>query len=173
MTKKMNESSTAGAASALSRRSVILGAASTSAVAFAKAHGMDAHAALDTSLDAYRADHDLNDVVQREVHEGKGKIGMKFFRFDGATQPAVLLIYTIPPGASEGVHVHRPGDHKLGSFDEFYYILEGQGEMEIAGSKVPVKPGDHIFTPNGVAHGIENTASEGDLKVYLVAMRRA
>lgn len=59
-----------------------------------------------------------------------------------------------------------------GSFDEFYYILSGSGEMEIDGRRVPVKAGDHIFTPNGVAHGIENTSIGENLKVYLVAMRR-
>jgi mannose-6-phosphate isomerase-like protein (cupin superfamily) len=52
-------------------------------------------------------------------------------------------------GASEGVHTHKPQDASLGSFDEFYYIVSGSGEMQIDGQKVPVRPGDHVFTPNG------------------------
>jgi mannose-6-phosphate isomerase-like protein (cupin superfamily) len=76
------------------------------------------------------------------------------------------------PGVYEGVHLHRPGDAKFGSFDEFYYIISGSGEMEIEGEKVPVTAGDHVFIPNGVAHGIENTSAEGDLKVYLLAVMR-
>jgi mannose-6-phosphate isomerase-like protein (cupin superfamily) len=59
-----------------------------------------------------------------------------------------------------------------GQSDEFYYVISGSGEMEIDGEKVPVTAGDHIFTPNGVAHGIENTTAEGDLKVYLLAVKR-
>jgi oxalate decarboxylase/phosphoglucose isomerase-like protein (cupin superfamily) len=107
------------------------------------------------------------------VYEGKGAIDVKFFfRKEGAPEPARLLVYTIPPGASEGVHLHRPGDAKFGSFDEFYYIISGSGEMEIEGEKVPVTAGDHVFIPNGVAHGIENTSAEGDLKVYLLAVMR-
>jgi mannose-6-phosphate isomerase-like protein (cupin superfamily) len=50
--------------------------------------------------------------------------------------------------------------------------MEGTGEMEIDGQKVAVNAGDQVFTPNGIAHGIENTAAQGDLKVYLVAMIR-
>jgi oxalate decarboxylase/phosphoglucose isomerase-like protein (cupin superfamily) len=73
------------------------------------------------------------------VYEGKGAIDVKFFfRKEGAPEPARLLIYTIPPGVSEGVHAHRPGDTKFGSFDEFYYIISGSGEMEIEGEKFPV-----------------------------------
>jgi quercetin dioxygenase-like cupin family protein len=119
-------------------------------------------------------DHDQANVLRRPgLYEGKGAIDVKFFfREEGAPKPALILIYTIPPGASEGVHVHKPGDAKLGSGDEFYYIISGSGEMEIEGEKVPVTAGDHIFTPNGVAHGIENTSTEADLKVYLLAVMR-
>jgi mannose-6-phosphate isomerase-like protein (cupin superfamily) len=107
------------------------------------------------------------------VYEGKGAIHVKFFfRKEGAPEPARILIYTIPPGASEGVHIHQPGDTKVGSFDEFYYIISGSGEMEIEGETVPVTAGDHVFIPNGVAHGIENTSATADLKVYLLAVMR-
>jgi mannose-6-phosphate isomerase-like protein (cupin superfamily) len=51
-------------------------------------------------------------------------------------------------------------------------LISGSGEMDIEGEKVPINAGDHVFIPNGVAHGIENTATDGDLKVYLVAIMR-
>jgi len=112
-------------------------------------------------------------IAYKSVHEGKGTIDIKyFFRDEGTPKPALLLIYNIPPGASEGVHTHNVGDEKNGSYDEFYYILSGSGAMEINGKTVPVAEGDHIFTPNGVSHGIENTATTRTLKVYLVAMTR-
>lgn len=160
-----DESST----NAFSRRSLLLAAAGGSAIAaFGKAHGID----IGSQPVSFRQDTDQNDVLNWCVHEGKGKIDMKIFRFDGAPRPAVLLIYTIPPGNSEGVHVHRPGNKELGSYDEFYYIMQGSGEMQIDGRTIAVKTGDHVFTPNGVEHGIENTAKEGDLKVYMVAVIR-
>lgn len=148
----------------------MLAAGAAALATFQKAHGFE----VTPPSAPYTNDRDDSNVKPYPgVHEGKGTIGVKFFfRHEGVAKPALLLNYNIPPGASEGVHTHNPGSVEQGSFDEFYYILSGNGEMEIDGKKVPVKPGDHIFTPNGVAHGIENTSTSGDLKVYLVAMIR-
>jgi quercetin dioxygenase-like cupin family protein len=155
------------------RRSLLLGAsggALASLAAFRNVHAMQAGGA----PGRFRKMGPGDGVTSYAgVHEGKGTIDVHFFfGEDEAPKPALLLTYTIPPGASEGVHTHRPGDQQMGSFDEFYYIMEGSGEMEIEGERVPVRAGDHVFTPNGVAHGIENTAKSGNLKVYLVAMIR-
>lgn len=121
----------------------------------------------------FRNDPDSDGVVRRRIHDGRGAIEVKsFFRHDDAPNPAILLIYNIPPGASEGVHSHGIAETKDGSFDEFYYVIAGRGEMKIADQVVPVQPGDHIFTPSGVAHGIENTSPDSYLKVYVVAVRR-
>lgn len=174
---------TAGAIHDRHRRSLLVGmsgAAVAALAAFKKAHGMHEGMHAGTSSAAAAAPAKFRKMGPRDgfrsypgLHEGKGVVGVRyFFKDDGAPRPALLLTYAIPPGASEGVHTHRLGDKKLGSFDEFYYIMAGSGEMEIAGEKVPVSAGDHVFTPNGVPHGIENTAKSGDLMVYLVAMIR-
>lgn len=168
----------ARAADPVSRRRAVVSAGTAllaSVDLFKKAHGMTtAEPSATPRPYTYRNDPDHERVIHYPgVHEGKGAIDIKFFfRDDRAPKPALLLIYNIPPGASEGVHTHNVGDAKMGSFDEFYYILSGTGEMTIDGKKVPVTAGDHLFTPNGVSHGIENTAPSGDLKVYLVAMTR-
>lgn len=106
------------------------------------------------------------------IHEGKGTTGVKFFRFERAPAPANFLIYDFPPGASEGVHVHRLGDRKLGAFDEYYYIVSGAGRMQIDGQDVPVQAGDHVFTPLDVHHGIENMSATENLKVFLTFIER-
>ncbi len=107
------------------------------------------------------------------IHQGKGKGKIKFFRFDGAPAPAHFLIYDLPPGASEGSHVHfldnRNGE---GSFDEYYYIVSGQGQMEIDGEIVPVAQGDHVHTPLEVTHGVENTHPTEHLRVFLTFIKR-
>ena len=107
-----------------------------------------------------------------KVHEGKGTISVRYFPFDKNPAPAHFVIYDIPPGASEGVHTHHLGDTVLGPFDEYYYIIEGQGEMQIDGNVVPVKAGDHVHTPLGVSHGISNSMSKGSLKVFLTFIAR-
>jgi len=118
--------------------------------------------------------NDKEDVAHcAHVHDGKGIIDVKcVFRDEKVAEPALLLTYSIPPGASEGVHTHSRGDQNEGSFDEFYYIISGSGEMQIADKRIPVTAGDHIFVANEVAHGIENTAQSTLLKVHLVAMSR-
>ena len=115
------------------------------------------------------------DAVARDypgVHEGKGTISVRYFPFNNNPAPAHFVIYDIPPGASEGVHTHHLGDTVLGPYDEYYYIIVGQGEMQIDGTAVPVKAGDHVHTPLGVAHGISNTMSNGSLKVFLTFISR-
>ena len=106
------------------------------------------------------------------VHEGNGTISVRFFPFDKNPMPAHFVIYEIPPGASEGVHTHHLGDTVLGPFDEYYYIIAGQGEMLIDGNAVAVKAGDHVHTPLGVSHGISNPESKESLKVFLTFITR-
>ena len=121
----------------------------------------------------YQLDRDSQGVIrEHRSYDGNGYIDVKyFFKASESPNPAILYLYSIPPGASEGMHTHRIGDRKAGSFDEFYYVIEGSGSMQIDGKDVPVATGDHVFVPNGVAHGIENT-SNSLLRIYLVAVRR-
>lgn len=57
----------------------------------------------------------------------------------------------VPAGGSTQRH-----HHKL--TEEFYFILEGTGEMEIDGVTRPIQPGDAILIPPAAWHTI--TASE-------------
>ncbi len=142
--------------------------------AFGRAHGLAASPSAAPLRPEPRRILERDDVGanERAVHGGAGKIRVKHFDFGRAAHPALLLTYVIPPGASEGVHTHQLGSRELGSYDEFYYVLEGSGVMQIDGETVPVSAGDHVFTPIGVPHGISNTADR-DLKVLLTAVERA
>lgn len=123
---------------------------------------------------AYAKDSEAQGMVEvKGIHAGKGKGGVKMFPFAGAPKPAHFLIYDLSPGGSEGTHVHfldnRNGE---GAFDEYYYIVSGQGQMEIDGQIVPVEAGDHVHTPLEVAHGIENTHPTENLRVFLTFIQR-
>src|SRR3546814_2848959 len=89
------------------------------------------------------------------------------FDFGNAASPANFLVYDIPVGASEGVHLHNLTDPKLGAFDEFYYIIEGRGKMTIDGESVFVTAGDHVHAPLDSWRGIENIDGGQRLKVFL------
>ena len=114
-----------------------------------------------------------NSRSYRGVHEGLGSIDVRMFDFAGASAPAHFLIYDLPVGASEGVHLHNLTDPKLGAFDEYYYIIEGRGRMMIDGEPVMVGAGDHVHTPLEVAHGIENIDDRQRLRVFLTYIDRS
>lgn len=121
----------------------------------------------------FAKDNAADGAVEINLHGGNGTAKVKFFVFDNAPWPAHFLIYDLPPGASEGVHSHFSDNrNNQGSFDEYYHILSGQGQMEIEGNIVPVVEGDHIHTPLEVAHGIENTHPTRNLRVFLTFIQR-
>jgi quercetin dioxygenase-like cupin family protein len=106
------------------------------------------------------------------VHEGEGTISVRYFGFDKAPAPANFVIYDMPPGSSEGVHTHHLGDTVLGPYDEYYYVIHGEGEMEIDGKVIPIRTGDHVHTPLGVAHGVRNVMRDENLRIFLTFISR-
>ena len=59
---------------------------------------------------------------------------------------------TLEGGQATARHYHAASE-------EFYYVLEGRGEMEIDGELAAVVPGDAILIPPGARHRIR---CEGD-----------
>jgi mannose-6-phosphate isomerase-like protein (cupin superfamily) len=106
------------------------------------------------------------------LHGGKGAVTVRRFDFSGEAKPTNFVAFNIPPGASEGVHVHGIG-LPAGPFDEYYYIASGTGVMQVDGETIPVKAGDHVHTPMGVHHGVENTAETGNLKVLVTFITKS
>jgi mannose-6-phosphate isomerase-like protein (cupin superfamily) len=58
----------------------------------------------------------------------------------------------IQPGGEQRLHSHRP--------EQVYFILEGHGLMTVGSETQQVEPGDCIFIPSGLAHGLKN---DGDV----------
>jgi mannose-6-phosphate isomerase-like protein (cupin superfamily) len=54
---------------------------------------------------------------------------------------------TLPAGAATDRHHHKLSE-------EFYYLLEGRGLMEIDGEEREVVPGDAVLIPSGAWHQI-------------------
>ena len=69
---------------------------------------------------------------------------------DRAIAPVVnqsLAEASVPAGRSTQRHYHLLSE-------EFYYILEGTGDMEIDGETRSVRPGDAVLIPAGAWHTI-------------------
>jgi len=162
----------------LSRRSALTAAGACFAMlsqrALAAHASMTAAAVSPGTTPGFAKDTEAVGMVEiAGIHGGKGKGKAKWFRFDGASAPANFMIYDLPPGASEGVHTHFLDDrNREGSYDEYYYIVSGTGQMEIDGKIVTVAQGDHVHTPLEVAHGVENTHPTDNLRVFLTFIKR-
>jgi len=109
----------------------------------------------------------------KAVHEGLGEVGVRLFDFDGAAAPANFMIYDIPPGASEGVHLHNLSDPGLGPYEEYYYIVSGRGVMTVDDETFPVSAGDHVFAPLDSWRGIANKDGPDNLKIFLTYIDRS
>jgi mannose-6-phosphate isomerase-like protein (cupin superfamily) len=155
------------------RDSLLFGASALALAALGKAGQSDMPG--EAPVPSYAKDSEVGSWRQYDaIHAGKGSVNIKRFPFGGDSAPANFIIYEIPPGASEGVHVHYLDDrNELGAFDEYYYVISGQGQMEINGALVAVTAGDHVHTPLDVRHGIENTDPHEHLKVFLTFINRA
>jgi mannose-6-phosphate isomerase-like protein (cupin superfamily) len=66
----------------------------------------------------------------------------------------------LPPGSAVGRHHHR-------ITEEIYYIVAGNGRMDVGGETAEVGPGDAIFIPAGNSHSLANTGDE-PMRILLV-----
>jgi mannose-6-phosphate isomerase-like protein (cupin superfamily) len=62
---------------------------------------------------------------------------------------------TLEPGQATERHYHREAE-------EIYYVVEGEGELEIDGERRRVRPGDAALIPPGARHQIR--ADSGRLR---------
>ena len=70
----------------------------------------------------------------------------------------------LPPGASSGPHVHR-------EVAEFYYVMNGEGVVTVAGESAPIRAGDAVPLQLGDVHAFENTSSQ-PLEFLIVGVSR-
>jgi mannose-6-phosphate isomerase-like protein (cupin superfamily) len=68
----------------------------------------------------------------------------------GGTVKQSLAEATLEPGQSTQRHYHA-------ETEEVYFVLEGEGELEVAGSRATVRPGDAVPIPPGAWHELTNT----------------
>ncbi len=68
----------------------------------------------------------------------------------------------IPPGASEGEHYHK-------GVEEIYYVLNGDGQVEVDGETAPIHKGDAVPIRFNEAHSLVNNGS-GDLELMVVGI---
>lgn len=105
----------------------------------------------------------FDDNERQEImhcHEGIGSI--KFREVFGEKDFESNLVHfhetIINPHSTIGYHEH------IGN-EEVYYIVEGEGMMQLNGKEFKVKPGDSVVAQGGDSHGLKN---ESDLPIRIL-----
>lgn len=73
-------------------------------------------------------------------------------RANAPVEQQSLAEATVPAGGATERHYHRQSE-------EFYFLLEGEGTMEIDGEERVVRPGDAVLIPAGAWHQIRAASS--------------
>jgi len=93
------------------------------------------------------------------THNGGGEtIGFNFFA-NAKNLKTAFRKRILKPGSSIGYHLQKE--------DEIYYVISGNGTMQMNGKTFAVKPGDAILTRPGSSHGIAPNASN-ELTILIV-----
>lgn len=75
--------------------------------------------------------------------------------------PRLLVgLNAFEPGQEHALHAHA-------GQDKVYHVVEGEGLFLLQTGEMPMRAGDLLVAPEGVAHGIRNT-SQGRLLVLAV-----
>jgi len=109
--------------------------------------------------DGYILENDV-DVAKQEpgTHNGGGvTIGHTFF---GKAEDLKLVFKKriLKPGSAIGYHLQKE--------DEIYYVLDGEGEMQMNGKSFKVKGGDAVLTRPGSSHGLK-VIGDKDLTIII------
>jgi mannose-6-phosphate isomerase-like protein (cupin superfamily) len=71
-------------------------------------------------------------------------------------------VHRYPPGGKSNFNVHPRQE-------QIYFILEGEGEVSIAGEMQRVKPGSLAFIPRHALHAIRNVG-DGELVLAFLSV---
>jgi oxalate decarboxylase/phosphoglucose isomerase-like protein (cupin superfamily) len=75
--------------------------------------------------------------------------------------PRLLVgLNAFEPGQFHALHAHA-------GMDKMYLVVEGEGVFLLESGEAPMRPGDLLVAPEGVAHGVRNTGT-GRLLVLAV-----
>ena len=110
-------------------------------------------------VDGYILENDI-DVAKQEpgTHNGGGvTIGHNFFS-KAEDLKLVFKKRILKPGSAIGYHLQKD--------DEIYYVLDGEGEMQMNGKSFKVKAGDAVLTRPGNSHGLK-VIGDKDLTIII------
>lgn len=97
------------------------------------------------------------------LYGGSGQVGVEWYFRDRTALPTSVMLYHLEPGASEGSHLHlegHPDSCSEISEDELYIVTAGEVVVTVADERAVLRPGDAVYVPEGIAHGVVNETDE-------------
>ena len=77
--------------------------------------------------------------------------------------PRLLVgLNAFEPGQAHALHAHA-------DMDKVYSVVEGEGVFLLADRELPMRAGDLLVAPEGVAHGVRNTGTGRLLVLAILA----
>ena len=96
----------------------------------------------------------------KRLADHAGKRPDKFYKATLFRGEALLLgVNCLEPGQAQAPHEHD-------GQDKFYYVTEGTGRFTVADEVTNAGPGEVVWAPAGVIHGVVN-AGEGRLTLLV------
>lgn len=104
----------------------------------------------------------VNWKTLKTIEDGCGGVIYKIIDTDNSELKKVEIVMCIfNPGEIAKLHYHQ-------KMEEIYFIIEGEGEIELDGKWFPVKAEDSIAIPTGVRHRMKNASKNKILKFLAV-----
>ena len=77
--------------------------------------------------------------------------------------PRLLVgLNAFEPGQEHALHAHA-------GQDKVYHVLEGEGVFLLDGRDLPMRTGDLLVAPEGIAHGVRNSGNRRLLVLAILA----
>ncbi len=108
-----------------------------------------------------------HDVALEEWNDPvKGQVSWRTLLSADRTPTSTMTVGVaeVEPGGSDEFHPHRHAD------PEIYYILEGEGLVEIDGVEHAVRTGSAVFIPGNAWHSSRNTGAATLRLLYVFAV---
>lgn len=99
-----------------------------------------------------------------QLHGGTAPMRMQWHFLDESQLPIAVQTWQLPPGGTEGRHVHTEEDQPL---DEMYLIVDGTARMTVDDVPHDLGPGDTVLAPTGTEHDLVNTG-DATLRVIVI-----
>ncbi len=90
----------------------------------------------------------------KRITDHIGQRSDRFFKTTLFHSPRLMLgLNCLEPG-----QVQAPHDHA--DQDKFYYVVSGTGRFQLAEYQVTAGPGEGVWSPAGMVHGVSNDGPE-------------